>query len=146
MQKAKVLEVEKNKELIYTIADLYAEKAGDEKLSYFKSIKQNFSGYDLMGYSSIYGKFLNRTQNPEIAIDGAKDLTVIANTDNKYIKYTALKVLKDNVIKPWQEKETVLNDAVTKSLGEVAIQFTNELKTVTETKNKLVELYNSAIK
>ena len=146
LQKAKVLEVEKNKELIYTIADLYAEKAGDEKLAYFKSIKQNFSGYDLMGYSSIYGKFLKRTQSPEIAIDGAKDLTAIANTDNKYVKYTALKVLKDNLINTWQQKEIVLNDAVSKSTGEVAVQFSNDLKIVTETKNKLIELYNSAVK
>lgn len=132
--------------MIYTIADLYSAKAGDEKLAYFKSIKSNFSGYDLMGYNNIYGKFLKRTNNPEIALDGAKDLISISKTDNKYIKYSALKSLKDNLVKTWQEKEVTLNDSITKSSGDTVNQLTNELKTVTETKTKLIEMYNEAIK
>lgn len=146
MQKANSLESEKNKNLIYSIADLYSAKAGDEKLAYFKSIKSNFSGYDLMGYNNIYGKFLKRTNNPEIALDGAKDLISISKTDNKYIKYSALKSLKDNLVKTWQEKEVTLNDSITKSSGDTVNQLTNELKTVTETKTKLIEMYNEAIK
>ncbi len=146
IEKAKNLEKETSKELMYAIADLYANHAGDEKLSYFKSIKQHFSGYDLMGYANIYGKFLKRTNNSEIALDGAKDLVSMSNTDNKYVKYSALKSLKDNLIKTWQEKENTLNAEIPKTLGDKTIELTNELKTVTETKAKLIELYNNAIK
>ena len=135
-------EKEESSELHFAIMELYANHGLDDKQAYFKNVRSKFSGYDLMGYANFYGKFLKRQDKPEVAIEGAKDLVSIANTDNKYIKYTALKSLKDNLVKTWQEKEATLikNTATTNDATNIELQKTTDIK------NKLIELYNSAIK
>lgn len=145
LKKAKLLENEPSKKIIYAIADLYANNGTDDNVSFFKKIKTQFSGYELMGYINMYGKFLKRCTNPQMAIDGANDLSLIANTDNKYVKYTALKVIKDNVLKSWQEKEDKLKSKIEKAKTENtdSSAISAELKTATETKNKILEIYNS---
>lgn len=150
MKKAKQLEGENSKEIMFSVMDLYSKNGTDENHEYFKSIKKNFSGFELMGYGNMYGKYLKRVTKPETAIDGAKELAKIGKSDNKYVKYAAQKVMNDNLVKVWQDKEDKLNakiekakkDASTSSANEVE-KMAAELKTVSETKKQIVELYNS---
>lgn len=148
LQKAKALESETSAKIMYAVADLYATIGNDDNATYFRKSKSQFTGFALMGYTNMYGKFLKRCTKPQTAIDGANDFASIANTDNKYVKYTALKVLKDNVLKTWQEKEDKLNAAIEKAKAtntDTSI-LSNELKTVSDTKKQILDIYNSVKK
>ena len=104
----------------------------------------------MMAYGNIYGKFLKRCTKPETAIDGAKQIAKIGSTDNKYVKYAAQKVMNDNLVKVWQDKEDKLTAKIERSkkatspVPATEIETMNtELKTVTDTRKQIVELYNS---
>lgn len=147
MKKAVTLENEMSKEIIYSIADLYAKNGTDENHAYFKKVKNQFNGFELMAYGNIYGKFLKRCTKPETAIDGAKELAKVGASDNKYVKYAAQKVMKDNLVNVWQDKEDKLKAKIEKaktdaSVGDVT-KMTEELKTVSDAKKQIVDLYNS---
>jgi hypothetical protein len=147
MKKAVALENEPSKKLIYAISDLYSKNGTDENHAYFKKVKKQFNGFELLAYGNIYGKFLKRCTKPETAIDGAKELAKIGSSDSKYVKYAAQKVMKDNLLNVWQDKEDKLNSKIEKaktdaSLGDVS-KMTEELKTITDTKKQILDLYNS---
>ncbi|MES2565984.1 MAG: M1 family metallopeptidase [Bacteroidota bacterium] len=145
MKKAVALENESSKEIIYSIADLYAKHGTDENHAYFKKVKKYFNGFELMAYGNIYGKFLKRCTKPETAIDGAKELAKIGSSDSKYVKYAAQKVMKDNLLNVWQEKEDKLKSKINSSStsADEKVKMTEELKTVSDTKTQIVDLYNS---
>ena len=147
MKKALALENEPSKEIIYSIADLYSKNGTDENHGYFKKVKKYFNGFELLAYGNIYGKFLKRSTKPETAIDGAKELAKIGASDSKYVKFAAQKVMKDNLVNVWQDKEDKLKTKIEKaktdpSLGDAA-KMTEELKVVSETKKQILDLYNS---
>jgi len=147
MKKALALENEPSKEIIYSIADLYAKNGTDEKHAYFKKVRNQFNGFELMAYGNIYGKFLKRCTKPETAIDGANEIAKIGASDNKYVKYAAQKVMKDNLLNVWQDKEDKLKTKIEKAktdatTGDVT-KMTEELKTVSDTKKQISDLYNS---
>ena len=147
MKKALALENEPSKEIIYSIADLYAKNGTDENHVYFKKVKKQFSGFELMAYGNIYGKFLKRCTKPETAIDGAKELAKIGASDSKYVKYAAQKVMKDNLVNVWQDKEDKLKAKIEKAKTDATVgdvtKMTEELKTVSDTKKQILDLYNS---
>jgi aminopeptidase N len=147
MKKAVALENEPSKDLIYSIADLYAKNGSDDNHSYFKKVKNLFSGYELMAYGNIYGKFLKRCVKPTTAIEGATELAKMGVSDNKYVKYAAQKVLKDNLLNVWQDKEDKLKSKLEKSKTDTTVgdvtKLTDELKTVADTKKQILDLYNS---
>ena len=147
MKKAKALENEMSKEIIYSIADLYSKNGTDENHDYFKKVKNQFSGFEMLAYANIYGKFLKRATKPETAIDGAKEIAKFGATDSKYVKFAAQKVMKDNLVNVWQDKEDKLKAKIEKaktdaSVGDVT-KMTEELKIVSDTKKQIVDLYNS---
>lgn len=145
MKKAKQLENENSKELMFSIMDLYSKNGTDENHAYFKQIKKNFSGFELMGYGNMYGKFLKRATKPETAIDGAQQIAKIGASDNKYVKFAAQKVMKDNLLNVWQDKESKLNAKIEKAKKENqdVTAMNAELKTVSETAKQILDLYNS---
>jgi len=141
------LENEPSKEIIYSIADLYSKYGTDDNHTYFKKVKKYFNGFELMAYGNIYGKFLKRCIKPETAIEGAKELAKMGQSDSKYVKYAAQKVMKDNLVNVWQDKEDKLKAKIEKAktdatIGDVA-KMTEELKTISDTKKEILELYNS---
>jgi aminopeptidase N len=147
MKKAVALENESSKEIIYSIADLYARNGTDENHSYFKKVKKYFNGFEMLAYANIYGKFLKRTIKPETAIDGAREIAKFGASDSKYIKFAAQKVMKDNLVNVWQDREDKLKAKIEKaktdpSVGDVT-KINEELKTATETKKQILDLYNS---
>ncbi|MBL7936702.1 MAG: M1 family metallopeptidase [Bacteroidia bacterium] len=147
MKKALNLENEPSKEIIYSIADLYAKNGTDENHAYFIKVKKYFNGFELMAYGNIYGKFLKRCTKPETAIDGAKELAKIGTTDSKYVKYAAQKVMKDNLLNVWQDKEDKLKAKIEKAKTDATVgdvtKMTEELKIVSDTRKQIVDLYNS---
>lgn len=145
MQKAKGLENESGKKVLYAIADLYATQGNDDNMAFFKNVKSKFTGFELLGYGSLYGKFLKRCIKPETALAGAGDLSKMAKSDNKFVKYTALRIYKSSLVDNWQDKEDKLKSKIetaTKDSKDVTA-LNAELKTVSDTKNKLVEIYNA---
>jgi hypothetical protein len=147
MKKAIALENEPSKEIIYSIADLYSKYGTDENHAYFKKVKKYFNGFELLAYGNIYGKFLKRCTKPETAIDGAKELAKMGQSDSKYVKYAAQKVMKDNLVNVWQDKEDKLKAKIEKAKTDATVgdvtKMTEELKTVSDTKKQILELYNS---
>jgi aminopeptidase N len=147
MKKAVTLENEMSKEIIYSIADLYSKNGTDDNHAYFKKVKNQFNGFELMAYGNIYGKFLKRCTKPETAIDGAKELAKVGSSDSKYVKYAAQKVMKDNLVNVWQDKEDKLKAKIEKAKTDATVgdvtKMTEELKTVSDTKKQIVDLYNS---
>ncbi len=145
MKKAKALENEPAKEIIYSVMDLYSKNGTDENYEFFKKSQTQFSGYELMAYGNLYGRFLKRVTKPETALDGARDIAKMGQSENKYVKYTALKVMKDNLLNVWQDKEDKLNAKIEKGKKENldVTAMANELKMVSETKKQILELYNS---
>ena len=145
MKKAVALENEPSKEIIYSIADLYAKNGTDENHAYFKKVKNQFNGFELMAYGNIYGKFLKRCTKPETAIDGANEIAKIGTTDSKYVKYAAQKVMKDNLLNVWQDKEDKLTAKIEKAKKENqdVTSMTADLKIISDTKKQILELYNS---
>jgi hypothetical protein len=145
MKKALALENEPSKEIMYSIMDLYSKNGTDANHDYFKKAKKQFNGFELMSFGNLYGKFLKRCTKPETVIDGAKLLTKMATGDNKYVKYAAQKVMKDNLISVWQGKEDKLNGQIEKLKKENkdVTTLTSDLKVITETKKQIVDLYNT---
>ena len=145
MKKAVALENEPSKEIIYSIADLYSKNGTDDNHAYFKKVKKYFNGFELLAYGNIYGKFLKRCTKPETAIDGAKELAIMGSTDSKYVKYAAQKVMKDNLVNVWQDKEDKLKAKIAASISSVTdiTKLNEELKIVSDTKKQILELYNS---
>lgn len=145
MKKAKALENEPAKEIIYSIMDLYAKNGTDENHEFFKKVKKQFSGFELMAYGNVYGKFLKRSNSPAVALDGAQEIAKLGRSDNKYVKYAAQKVMKDNLLNVWQDKEDKLKAKIAKAEADKqdATALNTELKTVSETKKQIQELYTS---
>ena len=145
MKKAKALENEPAKEIIYSIMDLYSKNGTDENHDYFKKVKKQFSGFELMAYGNMYGKFLKRVTKPETALDGAQEIAKMGKSDNKYVKYAAQKVMKDNLLNVWQDKEDKLKAKIAKAEADKqdVTALNTELKTVSDTKKQIQELYNS---
>ena len=145
MKKAVALENEPSKEIIYSIADLYSKNGTDDNHAYFKKVKKYFNGFELLAYGNIYGKFLKRCAKPETAIDGAKELAKMGSTDSKYVKYAAQKVMKDNLVNVWEDKEDKLKAKIAASTSSATdiTKLNEELKIVSDTKKQILELYNS---
>ena len=145
MQKATALENEPSKEIIYSIADLYSKYGTDANHDFFKKVKKQFNGFEMLAYGNIYGKFLKRCTKPETAIDGAQQIAKIGMSDSKYVKYAAQKVMKDNLVNVWQDKEDKLTAKIEKAKkdNQDVTAMNTELKTVSDTKKQIVDLYNS---
>lgn len=145
MKKAVDLESEPSKEIIYSIADLYAKHGTDANHGFFKKVKKQFNGFEMLAYGNLYGKFLKRCTKPETAIDGAQQIAKIGMSDSKYVKYAAQKVMKDNLLNVWQDKEDKLSAKIEKAKKENQdiTAMNTELKTVSDTKKQILDLYNS---
>ena len=88
---------------------------------------------------------MKRCTKPETAIDGAKELAIVGASDNKYVKYAAQKVMKDNLVNVWQDKEDKLKAKIAASTSAATdiTKLNEELKIVSDTKKQILDLYNS---
>ena len=95
---AKKYEEEKNTDILFTIADLYANYGSDDNNKYFINVKDKFTGFSRIGYVSLYGLFLQRSNvRNETVISGVDILKTIAQSDaeNKWVTYYTRKTIKE---------------------------------------------------
>ena len=144
MQKAKAFENESGKNILFVIANLYAEQGGDAEIAFFhKSLKQ-LSGFDLIPLCSAYNKIAKRATTSENVLMAAKDFELLTRYGNKYTKYATLKCLKD-LTTTWEEKENRLQKSmeVSKSNQAEFDKLNKDLQQATELREKLNVMYNS---
>lgn len=93
---AQKYENEKNNDLLFYIADVYANYGNDDNNKFFVNIKDKFSGYDKIGFVSLYGLYLQRDLRNETVLSGAELLQAIAKDDSesKWTSYYAKKSIK----------------------------------------------------
>lgn len=94
---AKKYEEEKSIDILFAIADLYANYGSDDNNKYFINIKDKFTGFTRIGFVSLYGLFLQRDIGNETVISGVQLLKTIAQDDaeNKWVAYYAKKTIKE---------------------------------------------------
>ncbi len=81
---AKKYEEEKNTDVLFTIADIYANFGSDDNNKFFLNAKDKFSGFSRIGYVSLYGLFLQRDGvRNETVISGVEFLKTIAQDDSE---------------------------------------------------------------
>lgn len=93
---AQKYESEKSKDILFCIADVYANYGNDDHNKFFINIKDKFSGYDKIGFVSLYGLYLQRNLRNETVLSGAELLQTIAKDDSesKWTSYYAKKNIK----------------------------------------------------
>ncbi len=134
MQKAKQLETEKNKEVLLTIAYLYAENGADESASYFSNVSGNFTSYSLFEFMEVYSQFLKRCNNLATFETAANELVAFSKQNTRYVGSIAKKAFNEGVLTTLAKKHEALvkSNAPAEAIKEVEIA-----------KNKLEVLYNS---
>lgn len=133
MQKAKAFENEAGKEVLYTIAELYANYGGDDQVGFFRANMKNVNGFEMISFCNYYAKCAKKCNNSVSAIIAAEDFESIAKSGNKFTKFGAQKSLKD-LMAVWEQKEKA---AKASNMNE------KDLKTITETKEIIINRYNN---
>lgn len=132
MKKAKDLENVDSDNIRFTLMDLYSNYGDDKNNDFFVSNKDNFSGFAAIGYINLYGQFLKRCSDANVIAGAELIKGYTAKGKSTYVRYVALKVLKD-FVNSYQDKEDELvskkDEASVKRLGEV---------TATKTKLKAI--------
>jgi len=133
MLKAKDLENEDSDNIRFTIMDLYSNYGDDKNNAFFLNQKDNFGGFEALGFINMYGQFLKRCTDATV-VAGAEVVKgyTVKGKGNAYVKFVAQKVLKD-MFNRYQDKEDELvskkDDASVKQLGEV-MATKNKLKAI----------------
>ncbi len=144
MVKAKTLENENSNDIRYTLMDLYAKHGSEANHDFFKKQKDNFTGFEKIGFISMYGAYLKKC-NDATVIEGATTLKDLAgNGANKYVQYYAKKSISD-LLRQYTEKaemyQTKLDEAKAGNGDTTATQ--QQLDKANDTKTKLSDIYNS---
>lgn len=95
---AKKYEDEKNTDILFSIADLYANFGSDDHNKFFINVKDKFTGFSKIGYVSLYGLFLQRNGvRNETVISGVDLLKTIAQKDGEstWVVYYTRKTIKE---------------------------------------------------
>jgi aminopeptidase N len=133
MEKASALESENSDNIRFALMDLYTNYGTDKNNTFFVSQKDNFSGFEALGFINMYGQFLKHCTDPTV-ISGAELIKTYTEKGkgNAYVKFVAQKVLKD-MYNRYQDTEDELvskkDDASVKRLAEVTATK-NKLKTI----------------
>ncbi|MEO6305407.1 MAG: M1 family aminopeptidase [Bacteroidia bacterium] len=141
MEKAKAFENESGKDVLYPIADLYANNGGDDQIIFFQKNLKQFNGFELMGFMNSYAKMAKRTSSAAVIV-AVDDLNTLGKGGNKFIKYPAEKGLRD-ILLVWEAKEKTLKSQVesAKKENKDLTALEKELKLVGETKDIIAKKY-----
>jgi aminopeptidase N len=134
MQKAKVLEKEKNETIFGAIATVYSRHGADENNQYFINKKEDFSSFGYITYVKQYGKFLKRCEQAKSFETAATIFADIIKTGNEYVKDYARKSYQESIINLLKTKTDELKTANVSS---------EKIKELESTKTKLEDMYKS---
>ncbi len=142
MEKAKQFEKETGKDVLFAVADIYANNGGDEQISFFQNNLKQLNGFELMGFLSAYSKTAKRSTLPVSAITATGDFYTLGKGGSKFTKFSATKGIKD-VLTVWENKEKTLKNQIdaAKKENKDVVALEKDLKTVTETKDIIAKKY-----
>jgi hypothetical protein len=97
MALAKQYENEKSVDVLYAVADMYANYGSDDNNDFYVKSESKFTGFNKIGFVTEYAAFLTRVKKDQTVISGAELLAGIAKDPltNKWVAYYAKKSLKD---------------------------------------------------
>ena len=141
--KAKELENEPGDMLSITIMDIYSRYGDESCHAYFMKKKENFTGFDAIGFVNVYSIYLKRSSD-NVILEGAGVLKDFASQKgNMYLKFSAQKALKD-LLNKFQDKEDALSgrleEAKANNTDSTVIQ--SELEKISSMKSKLKAIYD----
>jgi len=142
LQYAKQLEDESGKDVLFPIAALYATHGGEEQMPFFhKSIKY-YNGFEIMSFCALYAKAAKRSNQSDNAINAVKDFELLGIGANKYVKFAALKGMKD-ILGVWETKEKVSESALNmaKSENKSIVELEKQHKEIKETREIINKMY-----
>jgi aminopeptidase N len=143
LEKAKMFEKEQGKDILFAVANLYSNHGSDNQIRFFHEGLFYINGFDQMPFLAAYAKTARRCLSGEYAIQAALDFESIGKGANKYIKFSALKGLKD-IASAWEAREatarTNLENA--RKEGKNVAELEKQLASATETKDILNKMYN----
>lgn len=143
MEKAKLFEGEHGTDIFFPIAELYANNGGDEQIKFFQDNIKYMTGFEMVSFCGLYAKAAKRCTNYVGAISAANDLKYIATDATRFVKYGAVKGLKD-LAQAWEGKEKAAMAKVeaAKKENKDTTELEKELKTIKETKDIITKSYN----
>ena len=145
--KAKELENEPGDMLKFTIMDIYASRGDESCNDYFLRQKDNFSGFDAIGFINIYSVYLKRSSD-KVVLSGAEILRDFAKQKgNMYLKFSSQKALQD-LLNKYQDKEDALAGKIeqAKSTNSDSSSLQNEFDSISSLRKKLKEFYDETKK
>ncbi len=143
MQKAKQLESEAGKDIIYPIANLYAANGADEQVAFFHQSLSKLSGFELLSLMMDYAKLAKRCVDSKSVLTFAGDIENIGKGANKYMKFAAIKVMKD-MLAYWEGKESTLKSKIEaeKKDNKNTSTLEAELQSLVKVKESLTRISN----
>ncbi|MCC6370292.1 MAG: hypothetical protein IT236_04730 [Bacteroidia bacterium] len=143
MEKAKQLENESGKDVLFPVASLYANYGADDQILFFHNALKYFNGFEVLSFMSSYTKTAKRCLNSSSAISAAMDMEAMSKGAPKFLKFGIIKGIKD-LASNWESREAGLMarlEAAKKENRDVA-EIEKELKLAAETKDILNKMYN----
>nr|MBA3971354.1 M1 family peptidase [Bacteroidota bacterium] len=97
---AKQYETEKNTDVLYAVATIYAASGTDENNEFFLKNASKFTGFTMIGFVSEYGAFLKKVKKDETVNAGVALLEGIAKDKDisKWVAYYAKKSIKELIV------------------------------------------------
>ncbi|MCE9539357.1 MAG: HEAT repeat domain-containing protein [Bacteroidetes bacterium] len=145
---AKQFENEKSNDVLFAIAELYANYGTDENNYFFVKSADKFAGFSKIGFVSLYGLYLKRITTNEIIDSGIEVLKGIAEDENaiKWVAFYAKKSIKD-LGNMYEERinENSLKLKTLKEKNPVAPEIKDLEKRIENEnaqKQKITEIYN----
>jgi aminopeptidase N len=144
MEKAKAFETENGKDVIFPIADLYANHGNETHIPYFQNNLKYMTGFEIAGYISMYAKLGKRLNSATDAMIVVKDLETLTKGANRFTKYGAVKGIRD-IAAAWEGKEKALKAKVeaAKTEKKDAASLEKELQDAAQTKDAIIKIYNA---
>ncbi|MES2395909.1 MAG: M1 family aminopeptidase [Bacteroidota bacterium] len=145
---AKQFENEKSNDVLFAIAELYANYGTDENNDFFVKSADKFAGFSKIGFVSLYGLYLKKITNNEIINSGVQVLKGIAEDENaiRWVAFYAKKSIKDlEIMYEERANENSLKLKTLKEKNPLAPEIKDLEKLIENEKaqkQKITEIYN----
>ncbi len=147
MHVAKQLENEKSKDVLYSIANVYAENGTDENNDFFIKSQKYFKGFAAIGYINEYASFLKNEKKDETVLSGVNLLADIVKDEAaiKWVSYYAKKSIFE-LANMYETKENKLTEKLKNTKQDSINPSPKELETqlakVKEVHKKITDIYD----
>lgn len=148
LKAAKEYETEKSIELLYAVADVYANYGKDEQGEFFVNSADKFTGFSKIGFIQQYGNFLKNGKKMSTVDTGLKILETIARDETgiKWVTYYAKKTIRE--LGKMYEESAEFNTQKIKTLKEAnpsasTLELETQVENAKAQAQKIKDVYNS---